>query len=489
MTSSSGGRGIALAVALVAGLLVVGGAAPSGAATADRSRAEAGSGPLDVLVLGDSYSAGNGATDDQGNAQTYGPANCYRSRVNWSEKYAAALRAAGQAVNLVNHACSGGVTADFTSPRAMDTASQIEPTPAGVTTSSQADASLAKTDPCNTGQFPDEEFWTYHATLVIPNGTTSYDCTRNLRPQSRFVTHDTDLVLFTNGGNDAGFTTIVTNCFVPFTRTASGCRTSVEAARALLPALQQRLVTGIDALRAHGLRDDAKIVQLGYPWLQTDNNFTLTDTTGTYDAGNQVRALVSQGNAAIAAVVPTVNAGHAGQATFLTGVPEKFSGHEPDATTLAGNPDRWLNQVGDGINTSLYYHPNRLGHTAYAELLIANGIFGASTPPNGKAKAKVRVHLTPRRLHLGQGSDRVQLRVKIKLSDGSRPQGTLVVRGLSGRSDLLGTLVTKQLRMKHHGTLHVTLRLRDPRIARLRIIYRDKAAGVVRVTRVVRGAH
>jgi hypothetical protein len=478
---------MALAVALVAGLLVAGGAAPSGAAAADRVRAEAAH-PLDVLVLGDSYSAGNGATDDQGNAQTYGPADCYRSRVNWGEKYAAGLRADGQPVNLVNHACSGGVTADFTSPRAMDTASRTQATPAGVTTPAQADASLAKTDPCDTGQFPDEEFWTYHATLVVPSGVTSYDCTRNLRPQSRFVTPDTDLVLFSNGGNDAGFSTIVTNCFVPVARTASGCRTAVETARALLPTLQQRLVAGIAALRAHGLRDDAKIVQLGYPWLQTDNNFTLTDATGTYDAGNQVRALVSQGDAAIAAIVPTVNADHPGQLTFLAGVPEKFSGHEPDATTLAGNPVRWINQVGDGIDTALYYHPNRFGHTAYADLLLANGTFGAPTPPNSKPKAKVRVHLTPRRLH-DQGRDRVRLKVQVRLSDGSRPQGTLVVRALSARSGPLGTLVTKQLRKKHHGTLRVTLRLRGPRTARIRIIYRDKAADVVRVIRAVRVGH
>jgi hypothetical protein len=482
MAAHSRRRGAPLALALATALLTAGLAAtPSGAAgaTAPAHRAEAQA--LDVLVLGDSYSAGNGATDDQGNPQTYGPADCYRSRVNWGEKYAAALRAGGQPVNLTNHACSGGVTADFSAPRAMDTASRAQATPAGVTTPAQADAALAKADPCNTGQFPDEEFWTYHATLVVPNAVTSYDCTRNLRPQSRFVTPATDLVLFTNGGNDAGFTTIVTNCFVPLVRTASGCKAAVDAARALVPALQQRLVAGIDALRARGLRDDARIVQLGYPWLQTDNNFTLTDPSGTYDAGNQVRALVTEGNAAIAGVVPIVNATHPGQMTFLTGVPEKFSGHEPDATTLAGNPDRWLVQVGDGTTISFYYHPNRLGQTAYADLLLANGTFGAS--PGGTVKAKVRVHLTPGRLHdRPERGDRIRLRVKIKLTDGSRPQGRLVVRGLPAH----GKLVTKRLREKNRGKLVVILRLGDPRITRIRIVYRDKTAPAVRLTRVVR---
>ena len=50
------------------------------------------------------------------------------------------------------------------------------PTPAGVSDSTQADAYLAKTDPCNTHQFPDEEFWTYHATSVT-SVLLSYDCT------------------------------------------------------------------------------------------------------------------------------------------------------------------------------------------------------------------------------------------------------------------------------------------------------------------------
>ena len=58
---------------------------------ARRAPAAAAGATLDVLVLGDSYAAGNGATDDQGVEQTYGPDGCRRSRVNWGEKYAAAL--------------------------------------------------------------------------------------------------------------------------------------------------------------------------------------------------------------------------------------------------------------------------------------------------------------------------------------------------------------------------------------------------------------
>lgn len=464
------------AFALVSGLLVappVGAAAPA-APTAPSAAADS---TIDILVLGDSYSAGNGATDDKGASQTYGPTGCFRSRVNWGEKYAAILRARGQSVRLVNRACSGGVAADITSPRAMNTERKVQPTPAGVTNAAQADVVLAQTDPCNTRAFPDEEFWTYRTTAVTPLVIT-YDCTRSLRPQADFVNGDVDLVLFTMGGNDAGFTSIVQNCFVPGTRNSSGCKSRVDAARALLPTIRERLLAGLDAIRANGLRDDAKLVQLGYPWLQVDNNYTLPDPPG-YAAGNEVRALVTEGNAAIAAAVPVVNANHPGQMSFLAGVPQKFSGHEPDASTPMGNPQRWINQVGDGDAIEVFYHPNRLGHTAYAEMLAARGTFGAAGSTISDVRARMRVRMQKHRVQVG---DPVRLRVRVTLSDGSRPRGRLVVRDLTHPRRLVRTRIQRS----DGGKLRVTVRLNKAGRTKLRVIYRDKAAPVVRATRRVR---
>jgi lysophospholipase L1-like esterase len=465
-----------LALTLVTGALVASALvapAPSAVAAAPNAPATAGDGVLDILVLGDSYSAGNGATDDQGAVQTYGPEGCRRSKVNWGEKYAAMLRAGGQPVRLVNHACSGGVTADFTSPREMDTASKIEPTPAGVTTTGDADASLAQRDPCNTHAFPDEEFWSYHATAVNPV-TVSYDCTRYLEPQVDFVDSNVDLVLFTMGGNDAGFSAIVQNCFVPLARTSSGCKTKVDAARALLPQIQQRLLDAVAAIRAHGLRDDATMVQLGYPWLQTDNHFTLPDPPG-YAAGDQVRSLVTDGDAAIAAIVPQANVGHPGQLGFLAGVPQKFSGHEPDASTPVGNPARWINQVGDGDAIEVWYHPNRLGQTAYAELLGANDSYASPPSAGTAARAKLRLRLRPKPVHAG---DRVHLTLRVRLTDGSAPRGKVVVRDLTGHR----VLAKAAVRRAAHGKVRLAFRLSDPGAHRLRVVFRDKVAKAARET-------
>ena len=428
---------------------------------------------LDVLVVGDSYSAGNGAT-----GTAYGPKDCYRNATHWSEKYAAGLRTQGYTVALSNHACSGGRTPDVHTPRPMDTqAGRTTPAPGGVTTTAQGDTYLREADPCNTHAFPAEEFWTYRATAVS-GGTLTYDCTRTLRPQADFVTPDTDLVVFTMGGNDAGFSTIVQGCFVSITRTAAACRTAVDAARVLIPSIEQRLVDDVAALRAHGLRDDAKIVQLGYPWLQVDNGFVLPDPAAPltpYPAGDAVRSLITDATAALAGVPATVNVGHPAQMAFVDGVTTTFSGHEPDARTT--NPQTWINEAFSGADTNLWYHPNDLGQTAYAELLLAGGTWGAptaATPPTSAVpRATLRVRPVHRRVHHGSP---VTLRVRVHLSDGTVPTGRVAVRR-AGRHQVLAR---KVLRSGADG--HLRLKVRGLRTGRrtLVVTYRDAHAPRVR---------
>lgn len=63
---------------------------------------------LNVTVLGDSYSAGNGA-----NGYEYGPGECHRNSNNWTEIYKRWLSGNGLAITLINRACSGAKTDDF----------------------------------------------------------------------------------------------------------------------------------------------------------------------------------------------------------------------------------------------------------------------------------------------------------------------------------------------------------------------------------------
>lgn len=479
-------RAVALVTALGSGLAAL----TLGSALAPAAHG-AGPAPLDVLVVGDSYSAGNGAS-----GATYGPADCYRNTTTWSEKYAAALRAQGQPVDLRNHACSGGRTPDVYSPRPMDTQSgRRTPAPAGVTTTEQGDAHLSGTDPCNTRAFPDEEFWTYRTTAVSA-GTITYDCTRTLRPQADFVSPDTDLVVFTMGGNDAGFSTIVQSCFVVITRTAAACRSAVDAARALIPAIRQGLIDDVAALRAAGLRPDARILQLGYPWLQLDNDFVLPDLAAPltpYPAGDAVRSLVTDATAALATVPAAVNAAVPGQMTFVDGVTTTFSGHEPDAGLT--NPQTWINEALSGPDLNLWYHPNDLGHTAYAGLLLAGGTWGAPTsapasiptpttdpappvttpapPASTRPSARLRVRPVSGRVARGRA---VTLRVRVRLSDGAVPVGRVLVRR-AGRSEVLARRV---LRRSADGQLRLKVRGLGTGRRTLLVTYRDQEAPRVR---------
>ena len=66
------------------------------------------------------------------------------------------------------------------------------------------------------------------------SGAETSDILSTQLPQ---VSADTDLVMFTIGGNDVGFATIVEDCFFAGYRSADGCRTSVKAAVGDLPAV------------------------------------------------------------------------------------------------------------------------------------------------------------------------------------------------------------------------------------------------------------
>jgi lysophospholipase L1-like esterase len=62
---------------------------------------------LDILIAGDSYSSGVGAS-----GSTTGGA-CVRSTATWGQVYASLARAKGLTVNVNNVACAGGVVADL----------------------------------------------------------------------------------------------------------------------------------------------------------------------------------------------------------------------------------------------------------------------------------------------------------------------------------------------------------------------------------------
>ena len=203
---------------------------------------------LKVLVMGDSYSAGNGA------GSYSGAAGCYRSTKNYAQLYVnQVISKFGQNATLNNVACSGATWWDF---------------------------------------------------FLSKSGRP---------PERDAVDSSYDLILLTMGGNDIGFSSIVSSCLVKMTMYPAKCDKYLSAAEALLSnGTERQNLTAV--LSAVSNRSDAraKIVLLGYPYLEGDPNF-VTPTLGlggveNVRAGARVRALGDAGDTLQQSVVNALNA-------------------------------------------------------------------------------------------------------------------------------------------------------------------------------------
>jgi Ca2+-binding RTX toxin-like protein len=336
--------------------------------------------------LGDSYSAGNGA------GSYYGPQSCYRSSTNWAERYLDALGGQGYAITFVNRACSGGVSADITNPRLIEDDAVVA---FGVPVSGEWQASdpalqseLRALGFCQS-RYPDEEYYTMEVGFVsfdpIFNVTfVDLVCDRWLDPQIEAVGKDTDLVLFTIGGNDAGFGDIVRQCFLLIDRSEEECQAEVSEAEDLATdgRLRDRIKGVLQALRAR-MRDDARVVLANYPYLEVGTDYQV----GDYPAAQAVRALGELGDVVQQAAVDEDNAAAGSDRTiFVDGIKPHFVGHEPIGYWEFQNADRWIYEFERGFPLDLLgrgsvaenYHPNPTGHQEWANVLIPFGTFGVA---------------------------------------------------------------------------------------------------------------
>lgn len=205
---------------------------------------------LNVVVLGDSYSAGNGARDASDNRAYYGPSGCYRSDYAWNGLFAESLKARFNPV-VTRVACSSGVLGDITERRDMDDV-LIRPRFLG----------------CPSAKW-DEEWQRTNLSFA------DAECRRFMKPQIDSVGENTDLVMFTGGGNDARFAKIVEQCFATGLRDPGSCEEAVDFADAIITdQLGVRLDGVFTALRGTA-RPTAEVLYVGYPHLVEDVDYRL----------------------------------------------------------------------------------------------------------------------------------------------------------------------------------------------------------------------
>ncbi len=327
---------------------------------------------LHAVLLGDSYSAGNGA------GNYYGPDECYRSGNNWAHIYLNSLVERGISLTFNNRACGGAVTSNILSDRKFEKELSFATFP--LSTPRETIRHRLQQQ-CST-RFSDEMSGALniHSIRIGSNHNlgmrqnVSYSCTRTIKAQASFVGPQTDLVMFSIGGNDLEFKNIVESCFALFAKDRNKCENAINYAKDHLSEVKISVRDVLKKLRANGLRKDAKIVIAGYPLLATASDYSLGGWpfSTAYYAAYEIRDLGRRGNAMLAQLVAEDNKSHPGQVIFINDIPLRFEGHEPDPSSKHRNPNRWLNEFMEPSgDVNEWYHPNTTGHREYAKAVDA----------------------------------------------------------------------------------------------------------------------
>jgi hypothetical protein len=176
-----------------------------------------------------------------------------------------------------------------------------------------------------------------------------------INTQSASLTSDTNWVTYTIGGNDAGFSSVITECAQPWW--SSNCNGAIDQAQSYITnTLPGRLDLVNNKIKS--LAPIAKVIVLDYPhlFMGEDCNagtwFSPAEETRLNQTADMLRTQLQ-------------NAAARAGANFVTkdAIPP-FIGHAICDST------EWLNGLSNPVGES--YHPNRTGHSSgYAPLVRA----------------------------------------------------------------------------------------------------------------------
>jgi lysophospholipase L1-like esterase len=177
--------------------------------------------------------------------------------------------------------------------------------------------------------------------FVACSGAKTGDVLAN---QVAAVTSATNIVTITIGGNDAGFSSVITKCAQPWPVNCDADITNAQSyINTTLPGKLNQVYSAIDS-RA----PSATVVVLGYPRL-----FMGIDCNGlTFFSSSELTRLNQ--TADILRNVTSARAAAYGF-TFKDAIPS-FTGHAVCSST------EWLNGLSNPVGDS--YHPNRTGHSS-----------------------------------------------------------------------------------------------------------------------------
>ncbi|GAA0587464.1 SGNH/GDSL hydrolase family protein [Kribbella sandramycini] len=184
-------------------------------------------------------------------------------------------------------------------------------------------------------------------TFVACSGARVADVTNN---QLSAVTSAANRVTVQVGGNDAGFSSVITECAKP--AWLGNCDTAINNSQATIKnTLPGRLNGLYAAIKSRA--SSAKIIVVGYPRL-----FNGTDcNAGTFFSAAEMTRL----NQTADLLNTTIKAAANAAGYVFVDPTSKFIGH-----AVCGNPE-WINGLSNPVSES--YHPNVTGQAQYAALV------------------------------------------------------------------------------------------------------------------------
>lgn len=179
------------------------------------------------------------------------------------------------------------------------------------------------------------------------SGATTSDL---LNSQVSSVTSDTNWVTYTIGGNDAGFSNVITTCAEP--SWASDCDGAIDNAQAFIQnTLPGRLDQVNNAIKSRA--PSAKVIVLDYPPLfnGTDCNAFTWFSAHEETRLNQTADMIKS--------VEQAAATRAGANFLFRDVIPPFIGHAV-CDGRGGSSTEWINGLSNPVGES--YHPKTTGH-------------------------------------------------------------------------------------------------------------------------------
>lgn len=171
-----------------------------------------------------------------------------------------------------------------------------------------------------------------------------------LSSQVSSVTSDTNWVSYTIGGNDAGFSSVITECALP--SWASNCNGAINNAQSIIKnTLPGRLDEVNNAIKSRA--PSAKVIVLDYPHLFNGEDcnaltfFSPSEETRLNETADQLRGVISAA------------ATRAGSNFVFRDVIPAFIGHAV-CDGGGGSSTEWINGLSNPTGES--YHPKVTGH-------------------------------------------------------------------------------------------------------------------------------